>query len=305
MLPGLCARQRLHDMGDEPLAELDVLRVLLGRSGVVGVDEGELGQAPGGDSGVEMIEGADPVGAGGVSGVHDDQARLVLVVDGPVDAVGVEAVEDRASRRRAGLARVVDRARRRAGEEVRAVGERLGEHRGEVALADREVLRERVGERDVALVPEAHGDRRARRDEAVVAAVVVGLVARVPRLAGLAVELAGGGGVLGRHRVAARVRVGVDRSAASDRQPVHRSPAGDLVRNHPEQVVERVVLHHQHDDVLDLVHARAAGGPVRGTGGSRAGAGRRDAPPGGPRRASRGWRAGRRHRRRRRAACGG
>ena len=50
--------------------------------------------------------------------------------------------------------------------------------------------------------------------------------------------------------------VRVDDLPVLQRQPVDVPPSLDLVRDHPEQVVEGVVLHHQHHDVLDLLEAR-------------------------------------------------
>ena len=175
------------------LADLDVLRVLLRRGGVVGVDERELRQLPGRGVGQELGEVVLTVGArrGRRTG-HDQEARKVLVVDTPADLVRVEPIPDRAVLGGNLERRVVggDRPRRRPGEEEAAVRVRLREHGAEVPLAEREVLRERVREGDVRIVPVAHRDRAAGADEAVVATVVIGDVARVPCLRGLAIELA-------------------------------------------------------------------------------------------------------------------
>ena len=103
---------------------------------------------------------------------------------------------------------------------------------------------------------------RARLDEPVVAAVVVGLVARVPVLA------RGSVGARRRrevreHLAAVRVDIEVRQLAALTGQPVDVRAAGNLERHQPEQVVERVVLHHQDHDVLDLRDALVARRQVR------------------------------------------
>ncbi len=172
--------------------------------------------------------------------------------------MGVEPVEDRSvcgwDPERGGG--VVNGSAGRAGEEEAPVGFRLRQHRAEVTLPDREVLRERVGERHVALVPVAHRDRPAGAHEAVVAAAVVGDVAGIPGLGGLAAQLAGRARSLGWDATAGPPGVGVRDPAMAHGQSVERRAARYLCRDHPEQVVERMVLHHQHDDVLDLVKAR-------------------------------------------------
>jgi len=81
---------------------------------------------------------------------------------------------------------------------------------------------------------------------AVVAATVPALVARVPALADRVARLAGGGSRGGVDR-AARAGIAVHGNAVLERQPVDARAA-----ERAEMVVERVVLHHQHDDVLDL-----------------------------------------------------
>ena len=60
VLPVRRVQQRVDDLGDELLADLDVLRVVLGRGVVVRVDERELGQLAGGGVGEEV---ADRLGA--------------------------------------------------------------------------------------------------------------------------------------------------------------------------------------------------------------------------------------------------
>jgi len=51
-------------------------------------------------------------------------------------------------------------------------------------------------------------------------------------------------------------------AAAAERQPVERTPAGKLVRDPAQHVVERVVLHDQHHHVADLAHRRGPGREV-------------------------------------------
>ena len=54
-----------------------------------------------------------------------------------------------------------------------------------------------------------------------------------------------------------------DLAVLVDLQPVDLVARLDLVGQHAEEVVERVVLHHQDDDVLDLRHRRRALGQAR------------------------------------------
>ena len=259
VLPRGRVQDGVRDLSDEPLADLDVLRVLLRRRVVVRVDEGERGQRAGGGVGQELVE---LVLAGAATwrrqDTRDDQpARNLLVVDPVVDLVRVEPVEDRAVRR-GQMERCGDVRRNesggRAGEEEPAVRVRLAQRRAEEPLTDREVLDERIGERQVALVPEAHRDWAARPDEAIVAPAVVRLVAGVPGLSRDVRELTWRAGVLRKDLLAVRIPVEIEELAAVTAQPIHPGPTLHLVGDHPEQVVERVVLHHQHDDVTDLRH---------------------------------------------------
>jgi len=75
----------------------------------------------------------------------------------------------------------------------------------------------------------------------------------LPLLAGLARELAGGGHVEGPQRLAVALRVAVDRiTVVTDPEAVAARALAGLAAEHPEEVVVGVVLHHQHDHVLDL-----------------------------------------------------
>ncbi len=131
----------------------------------------------------------------------------------------------------------------------RRFGNRLAEQRAEVPVGDREHPRERVVERLVGRLPVAHRDRAARGpDESVVAARREGDVAVFPGLAWLSRYLAGS-----RHsecvlQIAVSVRIcRCGLSVRSDPEPIGTRPV-----QHPELVVVRMVLHHQHDDVVDL-----------------------------------------------------
>jgi len=139
----------------------------------------------------------------------------------------------------------------------------LGEGRGKEPLTEGKVLDQRVGKREVALVPKPHRHRATGPHEAVIATAVVGLVTGVPGLRWHLRQLAGRVGMLGKDVAAVLIGIEVHRPAVLERQPVDPGPAGHAVRDHPEQVVERVVLHHQHHDVLDLGHRRRTGRKVR------------------------------------------
>ncbi len=185
------------------------------------------------------------------------------VVDPPVDVVSVEPVPDRPVGGRRVRRPVVDRARCGAGEEEAAVGERLRQHRAEVALPDREVPGERVGERQVVLVPVLHRDSRPRPARSRCWSRWHRPGARRPR-PGWAARAAGTATApLRVDPVAVGVGVEVGDLAVAARQPVDQLAPLHLVGHHPEDVVEGVVLHDQHDHVLDLAHRLVARGLVR------------------------------------------
>jgi hypothetical protein len=186
----------------------------------------------------------------------------------PADPVLIEPVEDRAVRgvgvRHTGRELGGHVAERSTGDEEPAVRIGLGHHRAEVAVADREVVGHRVVEGQVVAGPVAHRGRAARVHEAPVGAVVPADVRGVPGLAYVGV------GVADRVRVVERRDVtpgGV--GAVVDRLAV--APEGEPVAaaKHPPVVVEGVVLHHEHDDVLDLGHGVGAGRQVRERAGVR------------------------------------
>jgi hypothetical protein len=188
---------------------------------------------------------------------------------------------------------VADAERRRRHQEV-AVRPRRAEDGAEVAVAHREVVRERVVERDdrVVLVEErALAVGVVLRDEVVVASVVVVIVLRAPAVihaeAVLVVRMrdddaavAVGVGPSGRRTVelvgvqearAGRAEAGVDRrggvvarvtrgariarvsrvaAAVTDHREVARLVIA-LCDQPPQVVIERAVLLHDHDDVVD------------------------------------------------------
>ena len=169
--------------------------------------------------------------------------------------------------------RMADDAGRSARDEEPPVGIRLRQDGREVPVADGERARQPVVEGQV-LRPVV-GDRlRARGDdEPVVGPVVPGAVTGVPALGDPPVVLAQVGGVVRAYPVAGGVGVRVEReTVGAEPEPV--APA-----EHPEVVVEGVVLHHQHDDVLDGRQRVGAGREVgereraRRRQGARAGAG--------------------------------
>ena len=188
------------------------------------------------------------------------------VVD-PGDPVPGQHVHDRARPRpvKQVEGQVVHQAVGGPGEQEPAVRERRAQARAEPAVRQRERPGERVVERQILLGPVAHGGglvalRRGllgRGHEPVhLAAGPLG-VAGAPALAGHAVGLHGGARVIGPDHGARGVRVlGIGRAVVTERESL--APAEGA-----EVVVERVVLHHQHDDVLDLrqqVGADPAGG---------------------------------------------
>ena len=240
-------------LGGERLAERDVVGVLLAVLVEVGLDEAERRQRAGGRVGEVLVDVDDLVG--------------VRVEHGQVQARPTAAMCS--SRARGCVCRlsrsmivpfggcgpsvtnfevVVDRAERRAGEEEPAVGIRLRQDGTEPPVAHREGLGEPVVEGDVVAGPVAHRDRPA------VAAheAVVGRRSRTATCDALHAwlgwrwQLAGVGHVERTHRLAVGVVVRVRRLAVR--------PASEAVASaeHAEVVVVAVVLHHEHDHVLDL-----------------------------------------------------
>ena len=168
-------------------------------------------------------------------------------IDLPADRRGclVERLEDRLLRVRLGdVARVSER---RAGQQVEAVGERRSRHRGEVAIGDRELVRDAVVEGQRPLVVVAHRPATRRigrvhvlRGEAVHATAVDLVVRRVPPV----VEVGG----------RARVR----RQERMDRRPTERVRVRLLrldrrlrlaleVQPREVRVVRPVLLHQDHN----------------------------------------------------------
>ena len=248
LVPRRSTHHRIDEQGGVALTHRDV-PVLLGEVGV-GIDEAERRQVPRCRVGEEL---GHVHGLGRIveeHGLEEGTRRQVGVVVLPGDAVVVEAVEDRAvGGVDLGDARHVgaEVAQRGAGDEEAAIRVGLGHDRREVAVADGELPCHGVVEGKVPLVPVAHGRAAARLDEAHVGAVVPRRVRGVPALGDARVGLAAGVGQVERAHVATgRIRVEVDRlPVPSGRQPV---PAAQRA----QVVVERVVLHHEHDDVLDL-----------------------------------------------------
>jgi hypothetical protein len=183
--------------------------------------------------------------------------------------VRVKLVEDRAVCRIVGESRkgVVDLPDRGRREQVPAVGEGLAHDRAEVAVGDREVPVYGVVEGLVFFLPEAHGhaadDLRGERvnrgpDESVHPAVVECVMAGRPLLARLRLQLARGGHPERVLDPPVGVRVGGGRQAiAADPEAVSAAP-----EEHPDPVVVGVVLHHDHDDVLNLRDRVSARGQV-------------------------------------------
>ncbi len=269
--------------GDDPIASTTVCTnvspsemfpgVLLRGGAVVRIDEREARELSGARVGQELRHRLD-VGRVVLDVRHRVQVhRFVdprddLGVVRPADAVARERVEDRPVRRGererrqlAGVGDVVRHPHGGRGEQEAPIGIRLPEHAAEPAIADRELRRQRVCEGKVVLVPVAHRHRPARRDhEAVVRAVRVLLVGGGPLLAGRAARLAGIRHVERTLRRAVGLRVGRGRIAVRrDREAVTARRLERPAPEHPEEVVVRVVLHHQHDHVLDLGQHVGAG----------------------------------------------
>ena len=210
--------------------------------------------------GVELIDRLDParvllhdvgdhVEGGDVGGV----AR-------PADAVRVEPVEDGPVGRDPGDRRGVggDQPEGGAGQQEAAIRVRLGQHRAEVAVAEGERAGQRVVEGDLLARVVRHRPVAAALgpDEPVVAAVRVLQVAGVPALGDVA-GLAGIRLVEGADVAARRVRVRVRRAAAAvEGEPVTSA-------EHPEVVVEGMVLLHHDHDVVDLGQRVGALGQAR------------------------------------------
>ena len=141
------------------------------------------------------------------------RGRVHVVVVHPGDVVGGQRVEDRPRGRVVDQVprQVVDQAVRGAGDQEPPVRERRPQAGAEPAVRHREGARKPVVERQLGLRPVAHRHGRvapghglpdAGREPAA-GAVGVGDVAGVPGLGGVAVDLRGGGQVVGR-RPAAR-----------------------------------------------------------------------------------------------------
>ena len=196
----------------------------------------------------------------------DRRLRQVGEVVAPADAVGLQAVEDRAvGRRRVCEAFVVggDVAVGGGGHQEAPVGVGLARRRAEPAVVERERAREGVGERQHVLGPVAHRLVVAdRSDEAVHLAAVDLLVCGVPGLRHDGACAVVGSGkectrLCRRRRVAvARVAGGVEAQAV--RLGLTRE------RERAEQVVEGVVLHHHDDNVVERQRfGRRSGRAVR------------------------------------------
>ena len=134
---------------------------------------------------------------------------------------------------------------------------RSGPGRAEEAVADGEVRGQRIGG-TASPGPGNTWRRPAGAHEAVVAPAGVGQVARVPALVRVAPSWHTW--ARGWNAGAARARLpgvgGRVRRPEARRRAAAPSPGGQ----HPEDAVERMVLHHQHDDVLDLRHVRVPSG---------------------------------------------
>ena len=263
--------RRRHDgvdhLGQELVAVLDVLRVLLGIRVEVGVDHAHRGERPGCGVGIELVDLAQ---VGGEPGQRclvgpDERGGQAAVVVLPRDVVGVERLEDRAVGRRRTREHVGQQAQRRPGHQEAPVGVGLGTHRAEVAVADRERRRQGVHEREDVGLEVAHRHRPAlTAHEPVVGTVGVRGPEGVPGVVGLAVRLArvvhgecpDRGVRAGRSDRRAR-RPRIDRGGLPRRvqgEPVAPAPL------HADHVVVGVVLHHHHDDVLDLGQLVGPGG---------------------------------------------
>ena len=238
---------RVHDLGGERLAHGDVLRVLLALVSPLDSTRETDGSSPAAASAKNWsIFGALSSLACEHVGTRTTTATSVVVA--PRDVVAIQRLDDRAVLRlRTSSCRDrVDRAERRPAQQEAAVRVRLAETRREPAVAQRERLREAVIEGDVAPVPVAHRRGSARAAHEPVHGAVVPLdVHRVPVLAER-VCLARVRHVKGRTSLAVHVGVaGGGLAAVVEREAV-------AATEHAEVAVVRVVLLHDHDDVLDL-----------------------------------------------------
>ena len=113
-------------------------------------------------------------------------------------------------------------------------------------------------EGEVVPLPVAHGRSAAPLDEAHVGSVVPAGVGGVPRLRDVRVGLTARVRIVERAHVSTRgIRVVVDGPAVrTGRQPVAAAQRAEVV-------VERVILHHDHNDVLNLRQGVGARGKVR------------------------------------------
>ena len=191
-----------------------------------------------------------------------------VVIVHPGDAAGGQRVEDRPGRRVVHQVprQVIDQPVRGAADEEPPVGEGRPQAGAEPAVGHREGPRELVIERQLSGGPVPHGDRgipaghrlKHRRGEAAARAVGERDMAGVPGLRRVALELGGGLQVVRRDPLPGGQRV------LGGRRPggVHRQPVA-TPREHAQVVVVGVVLHHQHDDVLDLGQQVAPRGQVR------------------------------------------
>ena len=210
--------------------------------------------------------------------------RVHVVVVDPADPVAGQHVEDRPGFRVVHQVprQVVDEAVRGPGHHEPPVRERRPQAGAEPAVGQRERARQPVVERQVLLGPVAHrhGRVRARHElldaghEAVVAAVGDLQVADVPALRRDPLDLDRRGEVVCPQHAAVPPRVGRQRRAVrAAGQPV---PAAG---QHAQVVVVGVVLHHQHDDVLDLRQQIGADRQVRLWPGTRIHPRHRPRPP--------------------------
>ena len=190
------------------------------------------------------------------------------VVVHPRDAVCAELVEDGPVGRVVGHVhrQVVDEPVGGPGDEEPAVGEGRAQAGGEPPVGQRERPGQSVVEGQVALGPVAHGpggvlvrdQLLGRGHEPVELAVRPLQVGGVPALRGGVRHLDRAVQVVGGNRLTLGPGVGDLRLAVrAERETL--TPA----RQHAQVVVVGVVLHHQHDDVLDLRQQVSAGRLVR------------------------------------------
>ena len=190
----------------------------------------------------------------------------VVVVD-PADAVPGQHVEDRSGLRVVDdvPGQVVHKPVGRTRDEEPAVRERRAQAGAEPVIGQRERPREPVVEGQVLFGPVAHRHGRVAAGqrfghgggEAVVAPVRVLDMAGPPVLAGVVLDLGGGGRVAGGIPTSVRYVVDDVRPAIGPQRQA-LAPASQ----HAQVVVVRVVLHHQHDDVPDLRQQIGALGQV-------------------------------------------